>query len=129
MPGYKPARTVPGEGSARVTLRFMDVDRHLEAFNEAVRTGDWPRFAQRFSEDAEMRFVGVPVGPFAGRDEIEGGYLADPPDDTISRTAEPRWEGDEQVVPFQWDGTGQTGTMRFVWSSDGLVRSLTVSYD
>jgi hypothetical protein len=33
--------------------------------------------------DAELEFVGIPVGPFAGRDAIGEAYRAQPPDDQI----------------------------------------------
>jgi hypothetical protein len=36
------------------------VDRHVDAFNDAVRTSDWDGFAARFAADARMEFVGVP---------------------------------------------------------------------
>ena len=31
---------------------------HVEAFNQAVVSGDWDTFAGRFAEDATMSFVG-----------------------------------------------------------------------
>ena len=33
--------------------------------------------------DAELEFVGIPVGPFAGRDAIGEAYRSQPPDDGI----------------------------------------------
>ncbi len=36
-----------------------------------------------FREDAELRFVGVPVGPFAGVDEIARAFEHDPPTDLL----------------------------------------------
>ena len=36
-----------------------------------------------FSEDAELVFEGIPVGPFAGREAIGEAYTAQPPDDEI----------------------------------------------
>src|SRR5262249_5772510 len=38
--------------------------RHVAAFNDSVRSGEWADFARRFTPDATMRFVGIPVGPF-----------------------------------------------------------------
>ena len=43
---------------------------HVDAFNDAVTTGDWDTFAHRFAEDATMTFVNVPAGPFHGRTAI-----------------------------------------------------------
>jgi steroid delta-isomerase len=107
----------------------IDVDAHLVAFNAAVRRGDWSAFADRFADDAELVFVAVPIGPFRGRAAIEAAYLANPPDDTLTRVAEPEPDGDEQVVRFRWDRTGDTGTMRFVWAPDRRVGRLVVSFD
>jgi steroid Delta-isomerase len=33
---------------------------HVEAFNQAVTSGDWETFAERFATDARMEFVGAP---------------------------------------------------------------------
>ena len=33
------------------------------------------------TEDCELEFVGIPVGPFRGRDAIAAAYRAQPPDD------------------------------------------------
>jgi ketosteroid isomerase-like protein len=46
------------------------LDRQVEAFNEGVRTGDWSSLVELFTDDAELEFVGIPVGPFHGRDAI-----------------------------------------------------------
>jgi steroid Delta-isomerase len=36
-----------------------------------------------FADDAELEFVGIPVGPFRGREAIGEAYRAQPPDDEI----------------------------------------------
>ena len=36
-----------------------------------------------FTDDAELEFVGIPVGPFRGRAAIAEAYRAQPPDDEI----------------------------------------------
>ena len=50
--------------------------RHVAAFNDCVRSGDWAAFADRFTPDASMRFTGIPVGPFTGREAIAAGYAS-----------------------------------------------------
>ena len=63
------------------TPRMVDgeqVERHVAAFGDAVAAGGWEAFSQRFAEDAEMVFVGVPAGPFVGRAAIAAAYAADP---------------------------------------------------
>ena|SRR5579859_3607235 len=62
----------------------MDLLRqHVEHFNQGVRTHDFSAMLGQFADDAEMVFVGIPVGPFAGRAEIAAAYAEQPPDDTI----------------------------------------------
>jgi steroid Delta-isomerase len=103
------------------------VDAHVDAFNHAVRTSDWEGFAARFAPDARMDFVGVPIGPFEGRDEIAGAYRANPPDDAMA-VLDAEADGAVDVVRFGWNRAG-TGTMRLRWTSEGLVAALSVAFD
>ncbi|HEX7132740.1 MAG TPA: nuclear transport factor 2 family protein [Iamia sp.] len=107
----------------------MNADDHVSAFNAAVRSGDWDTFSARFASDATLAFVGPPVGPFTGRDAIAAAYAAQPPDDTISIIGDVLVEGDETVVPYRWDTTGATGTMRLTEASDTLLARLVVTFD
>jgi hypothetical protein len=100
--------------------------RHVAAFNETVRSGEWAGFAGRFALDATMRFVGVPVGPFTGRDAIAAAYGSAPPTDTLTVTRGTS-AGDVDELCFAWDGTGDTGTMTLHWSGD-LIAELTVTF-
>lgn len=99
------------------------VAEHVEAFNQAVGSGDWDTFAERFVATARMAFVGVPAGPFEGRAAIAAAYKADPPGETLTVLAD-----DDPVVRFKW-ASGDTGTMEFSWTADGLIQSLTVTFD
>jgi RimJ/RimL family protein N-acetyltransferase len=56
---------------------------YVMAHNESVRTGSWDGFGEWFTEGAELRFDGVPIGPFHGRKEIERAYAERPPDDEV----------------------------------------------
>jgi ketosteroid isomerase-like protein len=107
----------------------IDAEAHVAAFDTAVRSGDWTTFSERFADDAVLAFVGPPVGPFEGRDAIAAAYAAQPPDDTISIVGAVTVEGDETVVPYRWDATGATGTMRLTEAPDGLLARLTVTFD
>jgi hypothetical protein len=100
--------------------------RHVEAFNASVRSGDWADFAGRFAPDATMRFAGVPVGPFTGREAIAAAYTAQPPTDTLTVTRGVS-SGDVDELWFAWDGTGDTGTMLLRWNGD-LIAELTVTF-
>ena len=71
----------PGEGRTRSRVTLLE--REVEAFNEGVRTGDWAALVELFTDDGELEFVGLPVGPFRGRAAIAEAYRTRPPDDEI----------------------------------------------
>lgn len=56
---------------------------HVARFNAGVRSGDFGPMVDGFTEDAELVFEGVPVGPFRGREAISAAYRMQPPDDEI----------------------------------------------
>jgi steroid delta-isomerase len=56
---------------------------HVERFNAGVRSGDFGPMVDWFTEDAELAFEGIPVGPFHGREAIAAAYRTQPPDDEI----------------------------------------------
>ena len=102
------------------------VEEHFRLFNEAVRSRDWAAFLATFTPDAVMRFGGVPVGPYAGRDQITSAYAERPPSDTMSCVSDAR-DGDHDVVRFGWDAGGG-GTLHMTWRG-GAVADLTVTFD
>ena len=59
------------------------LEEHVSRFNAGVRGGDWASMLELFADDAELEFVGIPVGPFRGRDAIAAAYAERPPDDEI----------------------------------------------
>ena len=75
-----------------------------------------------FSEDAELVFEGIPVGPFSGRDAIGEAYAAMPPDG--------------EIVLLDGDGTYAwakepevpAGQM-FLTERDGEIARLVIRYD
>jgi steroid Delta-isomerase len=102
------------------------VERHVAAFNAAVRSGDWRSFADRFAPDATMRFTGVPAGPFRGRAAIAMAYAQQPPADTLTaRRVDSADTAD--TADFEWS-SGGTGVMRLSWQDD-LVDELDVIFD
>ena len=64
----------PGSGAA--LLR-----RYLAGLNDGVRSGDFSSMLAELTEDAELVFEGIPVGPFRGREAIGAAYRSQPPDD------------------------------------------------
>jgi steroid Delta-isomerase len=106
----------------------MDVDDHIREFNAAVLSHDWSAFVDRFADDAVVEFVGVPAGPYVGRDAIAAAYQQNPPDDTIERAGAPRVQAEELVVPYRWVTSGATGTMRFSERGQKIGR-LVITFD
>jgi steroid Delta-isomerase len=100
--------------------------RHVAAFNDSVRSGEWTAFAGRFTSDATMRFVGVPVGPFTGREAIAAAYASQPPSDTLTVTGGVS-SGEVDELSFTWDSSGSPGTMLLRWHGD-LIADLTVTF-
>jgi steroid Delta-isomerase len=105
------------------------LDRYIDAHNEAVRRGDWSGFGQWFAEDAELRFEGVPVGPFRGRSAIQDAYEARPPDDEVE-IRNVRSDGDGTVADYGWkaDGGARAGELRVTWDGD-LIRELVITFE
>jgi len=56
---------------------------YVGVHNECVRTGDWEPMREWFTDDSELAFDGVPIGPFRGVDEIVRAYKERPPDDLV----------------------------------------------
>lgn len=107
----------------------MDALReHVERFNSGVRTGDFSPMLDHFADDAELEFVGVPVGPFRGRAEIAEAYRQQPPDDEILLLS----SGDEDglAAGYAWAAAPETraGELRLT-VRDGLIRRLVVTFD
>jgi ketosteroid isomerase-like protein len=105
------------------------LERHVETFNAAVRSGDFAPLVALFAEDATLEFAGVPVGPFHGRDAIAAAYAAQPPTDTMT-VLDVRVEDDGTIVePFSWasDGGARSGEMRLVVEAE-RIRGLVVAF-
>lgn len=104
-------------------------DVYIEAHNAAVRSGEWEAFSRWFTDDAEVRFEGVPVGPFRGRDEIRAAYESRPPDDEVE-VRNVRSEGDRTVADYGWlaDEGVRAGELRVTWE-DELIRELVITFE
>jgi len=102
------------------------LDRHVAGFNEGVRSGDWSAMLAQLADDAELEFVGIPVGPFRGRDAIGEAYRAQPPDDELV-VLEPL--GDDAVV-YAWsrDPKRPAGELHLT-VRDGRVERIRVLYE
>ena len=105
------------------------VERHVELFNAAVRSGDFAPMLEHFTDDAELAFEGVPVGPFRGRDAIAEAYRGQPPDDEI-RVLDAREHEDGLVVAdYAWvkEPDAAAGEMRLSYA-EGAITRLVVTF-
>lgn len=105
-------------------LRVL-LERHVELFNEAVRTGDYAAYLATFADDAVVRFPNLPVGPFHGKGAIADAYASRPPSDTIALIDMEKIGQDAVNASFEWDAGG-TGQMFLRWI-DGRLTQLDVS--
>jgi steroid Delta-isomerase len=103
--------------------------RHVELFNQGVRTGDFAPMLELFTDDAELVFEGVPVGPFEGRDAIAAAYAAQPPDDELDVLSFEEQDG-AIVAPYAWrrDARPQSGRMIFTMR-EGKIARLVVTFE
>ena len=63
----------PGSGAALLS-------RYIAGLNRGVRSGDFASMLAELTDDAELVFEGIPVGPFRGREAIGAAYRLQPPD-------------------------------------------------
>jgi len=103
------------------------VEEHTGLFNSCVTSGDWSPFVETFTDDAVMRFVNVPAGPYDGRTAIAAAYATTPPDDTMRITSVEELTSDTARARFAWDHGGH-GAMTVRWR-DGQVADLTIAFE
>ncbi|MEX1158782.1 MAG: hypothetical protein WEC79_07630 [Thermomicrobiales bacterium] len=102
--------------------------RHITLFNEGVRTGDFGPMTAWFTDDAELVFENIPVGPFQGRDAIAAAYASQPPDDEIV-LLEGREEDALIVASYAWNSAPDQHAGEMVITPDGdRIARLVVVY-
>ena len=105
-----------------------DFTHHVTVFNRAVASRQWSELVDLFADDAVLEFVGPPVPPLVGKGAIAAAYATDGPEDTIELSGAVTREHGADVVPYRWQASGRTGTMRATAGHDRLER-LVVSFD
>jgi steroid Delta-isomerase len=95
---------------------------YVSRFNEGVRTGDWTRMLELLADDCTLRFEGIPVGPFTGRDAIAAAYREQPPDDEIVLL--------DGGPAYAWarDPAARAGELHLA-ERDGRIAAITVHYE
>ena len=106
------------------------VDAHVERFNAGVRSGDFGPMLELFTQDAELAFEGVSVGPFSGREAIAAAYGERPPDDEIVVLGVDEGPDGSTVAAYAWRGEGRAraGELRLARDGDRIWR-LVVTFD
>jgi steroid delta-isomerase len=105
------------------------IDEHVVRFNAGVRSGDYGPMLEQFTEDAELAFEGVPVGPFVGRAAIADAYRDRPPDDELDLLEVAEVPGGV-VARYAWRAQPRqrAGEMRF-GLRDGRIARLLVTVE
>ena len=104
------------------------MERHVRAFNNGVRTGDWEPMLASFADDAELRFENVPAGPFHGIEAIRAAYREQPPDDEIALLGV--MDDGEHTVTAAFRFTARYRVDGGAWVDLGPVpRTVTAAYD
>jgi steroid Delta-isomerase len=108
---------------------MSSLDEYIKTHNGAVRSGDWEAFSRWFTDDAEVRFEGVPVGPFRGRDQIRAAYESRPPDDEVE-VRNVREDGRRSVADYGWaaDEGVRAGELRATWEGE-LISELVITFE
>lgn len=102
---------------------------YVMAHNECVRSGDWGPLADWFTDDAELAFEGVPVGPFAGREAIAAAYRERPPDDEVLIFGVDEEDG-RVVARYGWSREpGKQAGRMLVTPRDGKLARLVVTFE
>jgi RimJ/RimL family protein N-acetyltransferase len=102
---------------------------YVARHNQGVHTGEWEPLGECFAENAVFEFEGVPVGPFAGREEIVAAYRERPPDDEVRiLSAEERPGGVDARYAWAVEPERRAGRMLLTLRDDGIVR-LVVTFE
>ena len=107
------------------------LNRHVRLFNDGVRTGNFGPMTSHFVESAEMRFEGIPVGPFRGRSAIETAYSTQPPDDEIVVLNVKQEPGRSVIIcEYAWSKKPKIRAGELILTSRGeMIEKLTVRYE
>src|SRR6476661_8715038 len=103
-------------------------DAHVERFNAGVRSGDFGPMVEGMASDARLRFQGLRVGPFKGRDALATAYREMPPDDEIDVLSVDEPDDATVVARYAWKASRATGTMTMSHNGEA-ISGLTVAFD
>jgi steroid delta-isomerase len=106
------------------------LERHIELFNQGVRSGDFGPMLENFTDDAELVFEGVPAGPFLGKDTIAAAYASSPPDDEVDVLSSEQADDGTVVVRYAWRADRGRPAGRMIVTPRGeQIARLVVTFD
>lgn len=106
------------------------LERHVELFNQGVRSGDFAPMLEQFTEDAELVFEGVPAGPFSGKATIAATYASNPPDDEVDVLSSEQADDGTIVASYAWRADGGRPSGRMIVTPRGEQTSrLVVTFE
>ena len=104
--------------------------RHVELFNQGVRSGDFAPMLEQFTDDAELVFEGVPAGPFRGKATIAAAYVSNPPDDEVDVLSSEQADDGTIVAKYAWHAEGGRPAGRMILTPRGEeIARLVVTFD
>ncbi|WP_433006289.1 hypothetical protein [Kribbella sp. CA-294648] len=104
------------------------LDSHIAAVNAVAAGGDAEQLAAGLTPDCTMTFMGIPVGPFEGRDAVVAAYRANPPDDQVVVLDSKLGEGRVEAT-YAWLADPGRPAGRVLLELEGdLVKTWTVDY-
>ncbi|MGH8791477.1 MAG: nuclear transport factor 2 family protein [Stackebrandtia sp.] len=102
------------------------LEEYVLRHNRGLSSGDFTSMLELFCDDAEMTFVGLPVGPFVGRDAIAAAFRDAPPDDQLVLLST-ACDGARISGGYGWRGRhGQPEGSLELTARDGKIARLTV---
>jgi hypothetical protein len=105
------------------------LEEYVEAHNKGRKTRSFAALASLFHREGELVFVGIPIGPFVGRERIEKAFVASPPSDDLVLFEPSEPETDVAECGYGWaeSASVREGTLRLE-SEMGQIRRLTIRH-
>lgn len=110
------------------------LDDYVARFNEGVESGDFAAMLELLATDTELRFSGVPIGPFVGRTAIARAYAAGPPEDqiklvSVQTSVSVMGDNDEVIGEYAWARKPTvTAGLITLNVNDGMIASVDIAY-
>jgi hypothetical protein len=104
------------------------LEEYVEAHNRARRSLEFGALAALFHRDGALAFVGIPIGPFVGRDRIAKAFAENPPSDDLVVFDPSEPETDIAECSYGWASKPdeREGTLRLE-SDKGQIKRLVVT--